>query len=175
MYNSSLNKSWIDIYLNNKSQIELFFRQRIDNPEDCKDLEQELYIRIHKLDPDKQVEDRRAYLFRIAHNLINDLLRWRQRSHYQNTENDALQEVRDDTYRVDDQVSDRQRLALLREAIDHLSPKSKEVFLLRKVEDIPNREIAERLGISQNMVEKHLRKALGELKKYLSDKEKIQH
>jgi len=175
MFNSSMEKSWIDLYLDHKPQIEKYFRHRIDNPEDCKDLEQELYIRVHKLDPLKTVDDRRAYLFRIAQNLINDLLRWRQRNNYQLNDNTDLKDVTHETYRADDQIADRQRLILVQEAIEHLSPKAKEVFLLRKIDDIPNRQIALQLGISQNMVEKHLRKALGELRQYLAKKEKKVH
>lgn len=173
MYSSTEAESWISLYLENRLQIEGFFRNRIQNPEDCKDLEQELFIRIHKLDPDKKVDDRRAYLFRIAHNLVNDLLRYRQRQQHHTSDVTDIQELKHDTYQVDDQLSDRQRLTLLEEAIEELPAKCREVFLLRKVEEMPNREIASRLGISQNMVEKHLRKALKELRHFLEQKEKL--
>ncbi|WP_169566388.1 RNA polymerase sigma factor [Sneathiella limimaris] len=168
MHNSAKDEtSWIALYLKNKRQIELFFRRRIRNEEDCKDLEQELFIRIHKLEPHKTVEDPKAYLFRIAHNLVNDLLRYRQRHDAHIADISEIQNLGQDTYKADDQVADRQNLALLEQAIDKLPPKCREVFLLRKIEDLPNRQIAIRLGISQNMVEKHLRKALKELRQSL--------
>ena len=173
MFCSVANNLWINLYLENKPQIEIFFRRRLSNPEDCKDLEQELFLKVHKLDPNKKVDDPRAYLFKIAHNLVNDLLRNKLRNQTQSVEIAEIQEIKQDTYQVDDQVSDRQRIRILQQAIEELSPKTKEVFLLRKVEDLPNREISKRLGISQNMVEKHLRKALKALRQYLERKDKF--
>jgi RNA polymerase sigma factor (sigma-70 family) len=54
----------------------------------------------------------------------------------------------------------RERLALLAAAMDELPPRCREVFVLRQVEQLDQAEIARRLCISRNMVEKHLRKAL---------------
>ncbi len=170
MYSSSIGNFWIQIYADNRPQFERFFRQRVNSPEDCEDLQQELYIRVHKLDPDKPIDDPRAYLFRIALNLVNDLLRRRQRLSYQSAEIPDEAEVRDDTYSAEVQLYDRQRVRLLEQAIAELPPKCRQVFLLRKVEDLSAREIAARLDISQNMVEKHLRKALSDCRAYLAKK-----
>ena len=168
MLSSSIGNFWIQIYTDNRPQFERFFRQRVNSPEDCEDLQQELYIRVHKLDPDKSIDDPRAYLFRIALNLVNDLLRRRQRLSYQSAEILDEAEVRDDTYSAEVQLYDRQRVKLLQKAIAELPPKCRQVFLLRKVEDLSAREISDQLGISQNMVEKHLRKALSDCRQYLA-------
>jgi len=59
----------------------------------------------------------------------------------------------------------RQRLDKLVEAVNTLPPRCRAVFILRKFENLSQAEIAERLGISRNMVEKHLRHALQTLQK----------
>lgn len=46
------------------------------------------------------------------------------------------------------------------DAINNLPPRCREVFVLRRFHDLSPDDIAKRLGISRNMVEKHLRSAL---------------
>lgn len=55
----------------------------------------------------------------------------------------------------------------LQEAIDSLPERCREVFLLSKVEGLKNREIAERLNISEKTVERHMSIALSKLREDL--------
>jgi RNA polymerase sigma-70 factor (ECF subfamily) len=63
----------------------------------------------------------------------------------------------------------RQELRRLAAAIDTLPPRCREVFLLVRFENLSNGEAAIRLGISRNMVEKHLIKALLQIRRHLSE------
>ena len=170
MYPSRSGHNWLQLYADNRHFLERFFRQRITSAEDCEDLQQELFLKIHNLDPGAEISDPRAYLFRMASNLVNDLLRKRQSAAAVSEPAGDIADTPHDTYSAETSVMDREKIRILEEAIETLPPKCKEVFLLRKVEDLPNREIAERLGISQNMVEKHLRKALQDCRRYLEKK-----
>ena len=58
--------------------------------------------------------------------------------------------------------------ASLDAAIESLPPKCREVFRLSYLEDLSNREISERLGISQSTVENHIYSALKQLRQKLS-------
>ena len=58
--------------------------------------------------------------------------------------------------------------ASLDAAIESLPPKCREVFRLSYLEDLSNREISERLGISQSTVENHMYAALKQLRRKLS-------
>ena len=51
------------------------------------------------------------------------------------------------------------------DALDALTPRCREVFIMRRFDNLHQEEIARRLGISRNMVEKHLRMAFKELKR----------
>lgn len=53
-------------------------------------------------------------------------------------------------------------------AVETLSPKCREVFRLSHVEGLSNREIGERLGITQSTVENHIYNALRQLRQKLS-------
>lgn len=52
------------------------------------------------------------------------------------------------------------RLARVREGIDRLTPRTREIFLMQRLDGYKYREIAERLEISQGAVEKHMAKAM---------------
>jgi RNA polymerase sigma-70 factor (ECF subfamily) len=57
------------------------------------------------------------------------------------------------------------------QTLDQMPEKCREVFELSRFESLPNKSIAERLGISVNTVEKHIGKALAILRKELSSNE----
>ncbi|MGA9838619.1 MAG: sigma-70 family RNA polymerase sigma factor [Gemmatimonadaceae bacterium] len=59
----------------------------------------------------------------------------------------------------DDVVYDELRSAL-DEATSVMSPRARDVFVLRRDEDLSNREIADRLGVSVKTVETHMGRAL---------------
>ncbi len=56
----------------------------------------------------------------------------------------------------------------LEEAISGLPPKCREVFMLSYIEDIPNKDISARLGISLSTVENHIYAALKQLRAVLA-------
>lgn len=58
------------------------------------------------------------------------------------------------------QYAFRQTLAALSNAIESLPPRCRDVFILHQLHDIPQAEIAERLGISRNMVAQHMMRAM---------------
>ncbi len=53
------------------------------------------------------------------------------------------------------------------EVLSHLPERSRQVFVMSRFEGLKNREIAERLGISVKVVEKHVSKALAMLRKQI--------
>lgn len=58
----------------------------------------------------------------------------------------------------------RQRLELLQRLLDALPPKCREVFWLFRIEGHSQADIAHRLGVSVNMVERHVMRALIDLR-----------
>lgn len=139
-----------------------FVRRMIGANPGVDDIIQETCLRYigQQLRPGPEIENPRAFLYRIAGNLTRDRLR-RKRTH------DAVFSPVEDTDFVADPnpgperiLAARQRLAVLDRAIDELPARCREVFLLRRYGDMAPGEIAERLGISRNMVEKHLRAAM---------------
>lgn len=57
----------------------------------------------------------------------------------------------------------RHRLERLRLGVAQLSPRTREIFLMHRLEGRKYREIAQDLGISQSAVEKHIARAMAQL------------
>ena len=110
----------------------------------------------------------KAYLFRAAKNqLINHLRREQVRVRVTG----ELYEAGVGAVNSEDtqhQVDYRRAQGLLREAVDGLPPRRKQVFLLSTEEGLSLDDIATRLGISKNVVKKQLYEAYGTMRDYLT-------
>jgi RNA polymerase sigma-70 factor (ECF subfamily) len=116
-----------------------------------------------------EVESFKAYLFKSAKNqLINHINREKIRTRVSSQlgENGSMPANAQDTQH---QVDYRQAQILLREAIQKLPPKRKQVFLLSTEENLSLDEIAARMGISKNVVKKQLYDAYASVRNYLSE------
>jgi len=142
------------------SELVSHFTKKLGSSSLASEIIHETYIRARNMSSTFNIDNPRAYLYRIATNLSTDLFRKDQiRSTY--ITSDPLHEhFPYQAPSADTRVEDKERLAMLLRSIDELSPRCREVLIMRKFEELNNREIARRLGISRNMVEKHLRKAL---------------
>jgi RNA polymerase sigma-70 factor (ECF subfamily) len=58
-------------------------------------------------------------------------------------------------------------MAIFAEAISALPPQCRRVFLLRKVQGLSQKDVAQRLGLSVSTVEKHLATGLVKCSEYL--------
>ena len=70
----------------------------------------------------------------------------------------------------EEEDNDQLPFMLIDEAIDHLSPRQKEIFLLHRHERYSYREIAEQLGIGKESVKTHLSLAIKSIKNYIETK-----
>jgi RNA polymerase sigma-70 factor (ECF subfamily) len=138
-----------------------FVRRRVRCPALAADIVQETCIRVASGGgAAAAIENPRAFLYRVAGNLAIDHVRQeRTRAKYV-TSGPLPENVPDGRPAADASIDARRRLALLARAVDELPPRCRQVFILRKFEGLDQAEIAQELGISRNMVEKHLRKAL---------------
>jgi len=137
-----------------------FLRQRLRVPDDALDVAQETYIRLLQYQDSRSIRSPSSMLFRIAINVANDLGRAElARGVHGHCSVDDL-DIASDEPSAERQLTARQDLALLYEAIEQLPPKCRQVFLLSRVRRMTYGEIARHCGISQKMVEKHVSHAL---------------
>jgi RNA polymerase sigma factor (sigma-70 family) len=60
----------------------------------------------------------------------------------------------------DEVFASRARLDRVKRGLEELAPRTREIFLMYRLEDLKCREIARRIGISESAVEKHIAKAM---------------
>ena len=140
------------------------------NPADAEDVLQTVFLRLARRG-DGELDDRGAggYLHRSAVNAALDVLRSRQRAGWVPLEpaggGEAYAATAPDPER---EQTSRELRANLRLAMARLSPRAAEIFVLRYFEDLPNREIAGLLGISQGVVAVLLHRTRARLRKELA-------
>jgi RNA polymerase sigma factor (sigma-70 family) len=128
------------------------------NGADIDDVVQETYARLLGLSEPAShaVRNWHAFLFTSARNVALDRIRKsRVVSLDAMVEMESL-DILDQQPSADEALNARQELALLADAIAGLPDRCREVLTLRKLYGLPQRAIAQRLGISESTVEKHV-------------------
>lgn len=131
-----------------------FLRARLGSEQDAKEVAQEAYVKVLQLDRTGAVGFLRAYLFKVAANLAIDRLR--QRVRLNGHENIDLFEDLADTAEPERCTIAAEQLSILAKAIDELPPKCRQAFLLYRVQDRTQPEIAAEIGMSERMVRNYL-------------------
>jgi RNA polymerase sigma-70 factor, ECF subfamily len=140
------------------------------NAADAEDVLQTVFLRLARR-ADGELPDQRAggYLHRSAVNAALDVVRSRHRAGWVPLEpagdSAAYATSAPDPER---EHANRELRANLRLAIARLSPRAAEIFALRYFEALPNREIADLLGISQGVVAVLLHRTRARLRKELA-------
>ena len=137
-----------------------FVRRRVGCPAIAGDIVQEAYARLAGRAAPMPPANPRAFLYRVAGNLALDHLRRERARARVLMGGPPPEQVPDPRPSAVAALEARQRLAILVRAVDELPPRCRRVFVMRRFEDRDQDEIAAALGISRNMVEKHLRRAL---------------
>ncbi|WP_400770601.1 RNA polymerase sigma factor [Methylosinus sporium] len=131
---------------------------------DAPDLAQETMMRVLRYSERTEVREASSLLRSTAANLARDHVR---RLAVENSVIVRGLEVDDffpGTQSPEARLQAEEAMNRFSAALDALPPRCREVFVLRRFEDLHQEEIARRLGISRNMVEKHLRAAFRHLR-----------
>lgn len=153
-----------------RAELVAFLQRRGQSIDDAEDLVQEAFARFHRAGHEIGQADSRPLLFVIAKNLLKDHWKQANRERARTLRLDADQTVTAwERAPSEDPAPDRrsiarQDLAGVAEVIRSLPPRCRDAFLLHRFEDLSYRQIADRLGVSVSMVEKHLAEALRRLK-----------
>lgn len=134
--------------------------QRRGLDQDVEDIVQESYALLIQAERVDHVRHPRNYFCQTARSVI---LRKARRDAIVRIECTACGEMPDlacDSPLPDREVEARQELARVLASIDALPARTRSVFMLRRIEGLSLNATADRLGISQSSVEKHLRAAM---------------
>lgn len=136
--------------------------------EESDDIVQDAYCRIAALESIDHIQNGRAYLFQTVRSVVADRLRQaRVVSLAQSTEI-AILDVYDHTPSQERVLAGRAELRRVHAAIQGLPERCRTIFMLRRVEGLSQREIAQRLGVTENVVETQAARGLRLLLKALT-------
>lgn len=150
---STVSKWFAEEVQPHEASLRSYLRHSLNSLADVDDLMQECYARLLRERNRIAVRSSRAFLFTVARNAVRDLLRRRAVAEAMPLSENVPLAVLAEEANVVDVVSRGEELALLTEAIRSLPERCRQVFLLRKIQGLPQKEIAARLGISESTVE----------------------
>jgi RNA polymerase sigma-70 factor (ECF subfamily) len=142
-----------------------FLRSRTRYPEDAADLMQETFARFARVSLRGGLDNPSAYLQRIASNLLIDKSRSAEHR-LAHVPLDGLQLVAPCPSPLT-QLETREAIAELEAALARLRPKTRQVFLLHRLDGVSYERIAAQMGLSIKGVEKHMSKAIAYLDRQL--------
>ncbi len=137
---------------------------------DADDLAQECYLRLQRYEHLLALRDPKAFLFRVAVNLLTDRARKharRQRDLRRLGVAIRFEDVADapcGDAALDDVLAAEQALRSIVTAIERLPAKCRRALLMQRVDGLSHEEIAATLRVSKSMVEKYIAKAVGVLR-----------
>jgi RNA polymerase sigma factor (sigma-70 family) len=126
---------------------------------DAEDLLHTAYIRLENYRVQHRVDSPAGFLVRTALNLGVDKHRHDNYLSEVGISADTF-EIADDAPLQDEVIEARERLHRVELGLARLSPRTREVFLMYRIDGLKYREIAAQLGISESAVAKHIAKAV---------------
>lgn len=156
---------WI---LPHEAELRTWLRRRPLVGLDVDDVVQESYVILASLGSVDHIRNPRTYLFEVAKSVVLMALRRSRVVSFSTLADMEGLEVPCDAPGPESIAAGRQELSRLAALIAALPPKCREVFILRKVHELSQREVARHMGISENTVEKHMGKALRVLSNAIS-------
>lgn len=136
-----------------------FFLRRIRNFSEAEDLTQEVLLRVAQKSDTLDTGRPDAYVFQIAANLLRDRARrGNVREAYLNGAA-IIEEARVEERDPDRVLRGKQALATVTAALHEMPERTRTIFVLFRLENLKQHQIADMLGVSVRTVEQHVVRA----------------
>ncbi len=133
---------------------------------------QEVYIKAHIAESKQEVRQPKGFLFSIAKNLALNELNRKSRQMTDYIEDSIAAIPVDKSPTIESEVEAAEVLNVYCEAVAALPERCRQVYILRKVNGLKQKEIAKRLNISLSSVEKNLKIGVVSCKNYIEAHDK---
>lgn len=151
-----------------RAELVAYFRDHLPTDADAQDGAQESLLRLLRYQHEPETAWR-PLLFRIASNLVVEHYRRNGARHAQHHVSLDEATLPAEAPEQEERVEQTQREALLRQAILALSPRSREIYLLSRVDGLTYPQIARRLDISVKSVEKSIARTVVALAEHVGE------
>lgn len=134
-------------------------KRAVGGGDGAEDLLHSAFVRLSEYRARNTVENPSAFLVRTAANLAVDERRRVYTRRESRLDIGDMLEIADGQPLHPEVLAAQERLEKVMAALDSLGPRTREIFLLHRVDGMKYREIAARLDITVSAVEKHIAKA----------------
>ena len=140
-----------------------FIKKRVVNEQDADDIFQEIYLKIHQNLGNVMNEDKlQAWIYRVARNTITEYYR---RNHNKFEIKDLTEDLASSK---DEELSSNTEIAAcLKVMVDSLPEKYKQAIVLTEFQNMTQKELSEKLGISISGAKSRVQRARKMLKEML--------
>lgn len=130
-----------------------FLRARFGpGPPDCEDVAQQAFFKLGEQTADRELESPRAFVFRIAINLMHDARRQLRRANAALDDSAAL--PADEDPDLERALIAKQQVRLLQEVLAGLPERHRQYLTANRMDGLSFAEIARRHGVSESLVRK---------------------
>ncbi len=142
-----------------------YFSRRTKNVDNIEDMVQEVFLRLIRRGGTSTLEqgNLNAYVFETASSVLRD--RYRKRVTRCADAHEPFEDDRhsDEDFSPERVLQGKEQLAQAIVVLFELPERTRAIFVLRRIERLPFKDIAARLGISVSAVEKHMQRAIKHL------------
>lgn len=137
-----------------------FLQRRARSAADAREVAQEVYVRLLRMERKDRIRDPRAYLYRIAVNLLHEF-ELKRRAQIEGLHGWAPEQLADEGVLRADSGAEAQLIGRkLGEVLGELSAKCRAVLIMHRRDGMTCDEIGAQLGISRSMVKRYLGQGL---------------
>jgi RNA polymerase sigma factor (sigma-70 family) len=144
-----------------------FISRLVSSHHDVDDIAQEAFLRAYNAETNKEIDQPKSYLFRVAKNVALNQLRQKTRRPTDYLEDYGSPDMLHTDSTLEDEIMAQQKLEIHCAAVASLPAKCRKVYLMRKVYAMTHKEIATSLGISVSTVESHVEKGFARCNAYV--------
>ncbi|ALN89258.1 RNA polymerase sigma factor [Lysobacter gummosus] len=137
-----------------------YLRRWWSQGDEVHDLRQEVYVRVYEAAGKSRPRQPKSFLFATARHLMTDRLRRGRVVSIEPVGDFESLNVLVDEVSPERRHGARQNLRRLAEAFDRLPERCRQVVWLRRVEELPQKQVALRMGITEKTVEKQIAKGM---------------
>ena len=159
-------------FVENESALKRFLGRFLYKPEDVDDMAQETFLRAYSATDGHEIDSPKAYLFKVARTMAYKEL---SRSSRRLTDylEDSLEGDPAGVVQLEEEMVAQQKIQIYCEAIAQLPSQCRRIFLMRKVQAMSYKNIANELGISVSAVEKQVAIGADRCKRLIESREQI--
>lgn len=149
------------------SALKAYVRGSFPSIRDVDDVVQESYLRIWRTRATRRIESAKGFLFTVARRVALDILRHERRSPFVAVTDLERLFVLDMKPDAAEAAATSQEIDLLVAAVNSLPARCREIFILRRLKGVSQKEIAFRLGLSEQTVQVQTARGLRKVETYV--------